>query len=163
MERNTQTQTQGETGSAERRSRNSADKATVSNLVLPLCIQCGRLEKKQKRWRRKILLARSENVGEEGNRWRAKKPGADEREEKERKGGKRKIEACESTVKARNLNSLRFTLIAVQKSRHSHRVLHGSLPLPSCCYCFWQWRCSSLSLSLSRRLFHGLADRSPSD
>lgn len=34
-------------------------------------------------------------------------------------------------MKARNLNSSRFTLIAVQKSRHSHRVLHGSLPLPS--------------------------------
>lgn len=29
------------------------------------------------------------------------------------------------------MNSSRFTLIAVQKSRHSRRVLHGSLPLPS--------------------------------
>lgn len=54
--------------------------------------------------------------------------GSEGGEENERK---REIGACKSTVKARNLNSSRFTLIAVQKSRHSHRVLHGSLPLPS--------------------------------
>jgi len=45
MERNTPS----ETGTAERRSHNSADKAAVFNLVLPLCIQRGALEKKQKR------------------------------------------------------------------------------------------------------------------
>lgn len=42
MKRNTP----DEAGAAERRrSRNSADKAAVSNLVLPLCIQCGKLQK----------------------------------------------------------------------------------------------------------------------
>jgi len=34
----------------------------------------------------------------------------------ERKGERRRIGACKSTVKARDLNSSRFTLIAVQKS-----------------------------------------------
>lgn len=46
----TERNTPGKTGTAERRrSRNSADKAAVFNLVLPLCIQCGAPEKKQKR------------------------------------------------------------------------------------------------------------------
>lgn len=40
------------------------------------------------------------------------------RRDKEGEGGRREKEigACKSTVKARNLNSLRFTLIAAQKS-----------------------------------------------
>lgn len=80
---------------------------------------------------REGIDGRERNGGKKTGRMNAKKKGDEKEIERERERGKRKIGACESTVKARNLNSLRFTLIAVQKSRHSHRVLHGSLPLPS--------------------------------
>lgn len=43
--------------------------------------------------------------------------GAGEEGEEERGRKKKEIGACKSTVKARSLNSLRFTLIAAQKFR----------------------------------------------
>jgi len=57
-----------------------------------------------------------ERERERENDGREKKESGPTREEKERER-EEEIGACKSTVKARNLNSLCFTMIAVQKSQ----------------------------------------------
>lgn len=59
-------------------------------------------------------------IDDEGEEWRKReregeREGGKERERRERR--EKEAGACKSTMKASNLNSLRFTLIAAQKSR----------------------------------------------